>query len=136
MASMSGITLSEQSLGGAFAAAREAGRAALVVYTTSGHPDPDRGLETLVALADAGADVIELGIPFSDPIADGPVIDRPLIETALDLELGKIRETVGAERFAAGQYQEAAGILRDLVLDDDFVEFLTLPAYERVTTPT
>ena len=69
-------------------------------------------------------------------IDGGPVIDRPLIEKALDEELGKIRETVGAGRFAAGKYDEAAGILSDLVLDDEFVEFLTLPAYERVTTLT
>jgi malate synthase len=62
------------------------------------------------------------------------VIDRSLIETALDMELGKIRKAVGADRFAAGTYAEAAGILRDLVLADEFVEFLTLPAYERVTT--
>jgi malate synthase len=67
-------------------------------------------------------------------IDGGPVIDRSLIETALDMELGKIRNSVGADRFSAGQYHEAAGILRDLVLDDEFVEFLTLPAYERVTT--
>lgn len=88
MASMSGITLSEHSLGGAFAAARAEGRGALVVYTTSGHPDPERGLETLIALADAGADVIELGIPFSDPLADGPTIQRSsfeVIERGVDL---------------------------------------------------
>ena len=76
MASMSGTTSSEPTLGGVFAGARAEGRGALVVYTTSGHPDPERGLETLVALADAGVDVLELGIPFSDPLADGPTIQR------------------------------------------------------------
>lgn len=80
MASTSGTTLSEPTIGGVFAAAREEGRAALVIYTTSGHPDPSRGLETLLALADAGADVIELGIPFSDPLADGPTIQRSSYE--------------------------------------------------------
>jgi tryptophan synthase alpha chain len=88
MASTSGTTLSEPALGNAFAAAREQGRATLVIYTTSGHPDPERGLETLLALADAGADVIELGIPFSDPLADGPTIQRSsfdVIEQGVDL---------------------------------------------------
>jgi len=41
---------------------------------TAGHPDVDRSLETLRALEEGGADIIELGVPFSDPIADGPVI--------------------------------------------------------------
>ena len=50
------------------------GRRALVVYLTAGHPDAGRSLELLHAVADAGADVIEVGVPFSDPMADGPVI--------------------------------------------------------------
>lgn len=50
------------------------GRAALIPYVTAGHPDPDATLSVLEALSDAGADVIELGIPFSDPLADGPTI--------------------------------------------------------------
>jgi len=41
---------------------------------TAGHPDVDRSLETLHALEEGGADIVELGVPFSDPIADGPVI--------------------------------------------------------------
>jgi tryptophan synthase alpha chain len=45
-----------------------------VCYLTAGFPDRQRSLETLRAVAAAGADVIEIGIPFSDPIADGPVI--------------------------------------------------------------
>lgn len=60
----------------AFAEARAEGRAALVIYTTSGHPQVDRGLDALIALADAGADILELGVPFSDPLADGPVIQK------------------------------------------------------------
>lgn len=51
-----------------------AGRKALVCYVTAGHPTPDATLELLRALPAAGADVIEVGIPFSDPLADGPVI--------------------------------------------------------------
>jgi tryptophan synthase alpha chain len=49
-------------------------RAALMPYLMGGHPDPDRSRACLDASVDAGADLIELGIPFSDPLADGPVI--------------------------------------------------------------
>ncbi|HSG47282.1 MAG TPA: tryptophan synthase subunit alpha, partial [Longimicrobiales bacterium] len=58
-------------------AARKAeGRAALVPYVTAGHPGAGVTPELLRAVADASADVIELGIPFSDPLADGPTIQR------------------------------------------------------------
>jgi tryptophan synthase alpha chain len=60
----------------AFAKAKASGRAALVVFVEAGDPDLDTTLRLLPALAEAGADVIELGIPFSDPLADGPVIQR------------------------------------------------------------
>jgi malate synthase len=69
-------------------------------------------------------------------IDGGPVIDGALVECLLDEELTKIRETVGQERFGAGRYSEAAALFRDLVLADEFTEFLTLPAYERVATLT
>ncbi|HET7586223.1 MAG TPA: tryptophan synthase subunit alpha [Gemmatimonadaceae bacterium] len=55
---------------------RSAGRRALVVYITAGFPDREQSLELLCRIADAGADVIEMGIPFSEPLADGPVIQR------------------------------------------------------------
>lgn len=51
-------------------------RSALVPYVTCGFPEPGTTLPLLGALADAGADVIELGVPFSDPLADGPTIQR------------------------------------------------------------
>ncbi len=57
-----------------FAALRESGRKALVCYMTAGHPDRTRSLELLRGMGEAGADVIEVGVPFSDPLADGPVI--------------------------------------------------------------
>ena len=57
-----------------FAALRAANRRALVCYVTAGHPDRARSLALLRGLADAGADVLEVGVPFSDPVADGPVI--------------------------------------------------------------
>ena len=59
-----------------FASLRGAGRKALVIYLTAGDPDGETSLRMLEAAADSGADVIELGLPFSDPTADGPVIQR------------------------------------------------------------
>ena len=59
-----------------FRALREQGRAALVPFVTAGDPDPDVTRRLLPRLVGAGADVIELGVPFSDPMADGPVIQR------------------------------------------------------------
>jgi tryptophan synthase alpha chain len=52
------------------------GRKALIPYLTAGDPFPDAMVEMMLAVAEAGADVIELGVPFSDPMADGPVIQR------------------------------------------------------------
>jgi tryptophan synthase alpha chain len=59
-----------------FARLRSEGRPGLVTYTTAGDPDLPRSAEVLRALDRAGADVIEVGVPFSDPLADGPVIQR------------------------------------------------------------
>jgi len=57
-----------------FADLKREGRAALVTYTMAGDPDTKTSLEILKALPKAGADVIELGMPFTDPMADGPAI--------------------------------------------------------------
>jgi tryptophan synthase alpha chain len=57
-----------------FADLKTQNRRALVCYLTAGHPDEERSIELLRGVAAAGADVIEIGIPFSDPLADGPVI--------------------------------------------------------------
>jgi tryptophan synthase alpha chain len=59
-----------------FAALKAAGRTALIPYVTTGDPSPAATLAIMKALAAAGADVIELGVPFSDPMADGPVVQR------------------------------------------------------------
>lgn len=64
------------SIADVFAARRTEGRAALIPYVTAGHPRAGVTPELLRAIADAGADIIELGIPFSDPLADGPTIQR------------------------------------------------------------
>jgi tryptophan synthase alpha chain len=58
----------------AFVRARAENRGALMPYLTAGDPNLDRTLELLQALARGGADLVELGIPYSDPLADGPVI--------------------------------------------------------------
>ncbi len=68
---MTGVPLAQ-----CFARCRAEGRAALIPFLTCGYPDGPRSLELLRAMARAGADVIELGIPFSDPLADGPTIQR------------------------------------------------------------
>jgi len=57
-----------------FAALRSAARPALVTFVTAGDPDYDTSLAILKALPAAGADIVELGMPFSDPMADGPAI--------------------------------------------------------------
>ncbi|WP_029029278.1 tryptophan synthase subunit alpha [Salinarimonas rosea] len=57
-----------------FAKARAEGRAALVTYVMAGDPDPETSLDVLRALPKAGADIVELGLPFTDPMADGPAI--------------------------------------------------------------
>ena len=59
-----------------FEAQRSVGRATLIPYVTAGHPFMGSTVPLLESLADAGADVLELGIPFSDPLADGPTIQQ------------------------------------------------------------
>jgi tryptophan synthase alpha chain len=66
---------------------RAAKRRALIPYFTAGHPSREHAVPMMHALAEAGADVIELGVPFSDPMADGPVIQKSG-EAALALGVG------------------------------------------------
>src|SRR5690348_8042717 len=62
------------SIPAAFEAARSEGRAALMPYLMGGFPDRETATAVALAYTDAGADLIELGVPFSDPLADGPAI--------------------------------------------------------------
>jgi tryptophan synthase alpha chain len=78
-------TISSDAIAKRFSSLKAAGKRALVPYITAGHPDASRTVELLHALQDAGADVIELGLPFSDPMADGPVIQA---SSQRALELG------------------------------------------------
>ena len=59
-----------------FAAGREAGRPLLVPFITAGYPTAPATVPIVTALVAAGADMIEIGMPFSDPLADGPTIQR------------------------------------------------------------
>jgi tryptophan synthase alpha chain len=79
---MSASTSSEPAtaLSRVFARCDAQGRAALVPYVTAGHPSPALTPDVLRMLAAEGADVIELGVPFSDPLADGPIIQRSSFE--------------------------------------------------------
>ena len=69
------------------AALKAKGRTALIPYVTAGDPYADATPEIMQALADGGADIIELGVPFSDPMADGPVIQKAS-ERALSRGIG------------------------------------------------
>ena len=57
-----------------FAKLKENGRKALITYITAGDPTPEKTEEAVYAMEKGGADIVEIGIPFSDPVADGPVI--------------------------------------------------------------
>ena len=69
-------TVSKSRIGNTFERLQAAGRKALVTFTTAGDPDYATSLEIVKGLPKAGADIIELGMPFSDPMADGPAIQR------------------------------------------------------------
>ncbi len=82
-----------------FQALKEAGRGGLVTFVTAGDPDAERGAEIIRGLPEAGADVIELGMPFTDPMADGPAIQASS-QRALKagIKLREILEMVAAFR--------------------------------------
>ena len=81
---MSRVTaVTESRIARKFQALREDGEKALIAYVTAGDPDLSSTRDFVLGLADAGADIIELGIPFSDPLLDGPVI-QAASQRALD----------------------------------------------------
>jgi len=77
----------EDRIAGAFARAAAEDRAALIVYLTAAYPDPETSKACLRAAVDAGADIIEVGLPFSDPIMDGPTI-QAANQVVLDAGIG------------------------------------------------
>jgi tryptophan synthase alpha chain len=128
----------------AIEAARAEGRAALVIYLTFGDPDPATSVELVCAAAAAGADVIELGVPFSDPSADGPVIQRAMeralargagLSTALEAAAA-IRDRCAVPLVLFGYYNPIAVRGVDRFADDaaaagiDSVLTVDLPADE------
>jgi tryptophan synthase alpha chain len=100
--------LNALSISEAFARREQAGQVALVPYVTAGYPSADATVPVLHALAEAGADVIELGIPFSDPLADGPTIQKSSFEA---LEAGTTVPRVLADLRAFREDHETPVVL-------------------------
>ncbi|HEV7440126.1 MAG TPA: tryptophan synthase subunit alpha [Methylobacterium sp.] len=84
-----------------FARCRAEGRAALVTYVMAGDPDPETSLKVLEALPAAGADIVEFGLPFTDPMADGPAIQAAGLR-ALKGGQGVVKTLELVRRFRAG----------------------------------
>jgi tryptophan synthase alpha chain len=89
-------------IGEAFAAARSEGRAALIPYVVAGYPDAETSFEIALAAADAGADLLEIGLPYSDPLADGATLQRAsgvALRAGATLERSlRLIERIGAAR--------------------------------------
>lgn len=73
---MTDLTRGEQRIADAFASARAHNRAALIVYYTAGFPDLATAKDCFAAAVANGADILEIGLPFSDPVMDGPIIQQ------------------------------------------------------------
>jgi tryptophan synthase alpha chain len=110
----------------AFAAARDQGRAALMPYLMGSFPDQGTATAVAEAYADAGADLIELGVPFSDPLADGPTIhaaDTAALAAGATLE--SVLETCAA---VGGRLPVALMCYANMVLARGVEEFGALAA--------
>ncbi len=82
-----------------FDSLRQQHRCGLIAYITAGDPTPERTVDLVAALERGGADLIELGVPFSDPVADGPVIQRGAERAlAAGITLHKVLEIAGKIR--------------------------------------
>jgi len=84
-----------------FAALRDRQRKALIPYICAGDPNADGTAAIMLAMAAAGADIVELGVPFSDPMADGPVVQKAS-ERALARGVGMAQVLAAAREFRAG----------------------------------
>lgn len=86
-------------LGACFEGLRKRGETALIPFVTAGDPDMQTTAELIPALAEAGADVIEIGVPFSDPMGEGPTIQRSSERAlAAGATLRRVLETIAAAR--------------------------------------
>ena len=81
-----------------FAALAEEGRAGLVAFVTAGDPEPGTAAEILARLPEAGADIIEIGMPFSDPMADGPAVQASSLR-ALKAGQNMVKTLAAVRRF-------------------------------------
>jgi tryptophan synthase alpha chain len=95
-------TAGARRIASAFARARDDGRVALIPYVVAGYPDAETSLRVALAVADAGADLLEVGLPYSDPLADGATLQRAsgvALKAGATLE-GSLRliERIGAAR--------------------------------------
>lgn len=90
----------EERLSGVFATCRAEQRAALVGYLPAGFPDVSASRRAVVALAEEGVDIVEVGVPYTDPLMDGPVI-QAAAQTALE-EGFRVRDLLGNVEAAAG----------------------------------
>src|SRR6185295_12343044 len=99
-----------------FAALKKEGRAALVTFTMAGDPDYAISLAIARALPKAGADIIELGMPFTDPMADGPAIQ------AAGLRALKVGMTL----------KKTLGMVRDFRKDDDATPLVLMGYYNPI----
>ncbi len=96
---LQGVNSVVSSISETFARLRQEGKRALIPFITAGDPDLTTTRDLLVELAQAGADIIELGVPFSDPVADGPVIQRASMRALQnDFGLGDILQLVREAR--------------------------------------
>ncbi len=93
-------TTQKTSIAQAFGRAKAEGRVALIPYVMAGYPDVATSEALAVALGEAGADVLELGVPFSDPLADGATI-QVASQHALDAGMTPIGALELAERVSA-----------------------------------
>ena len=95
-------TAGARRIAAAFARARDDGRAALIPYVVAGYPDADASVAIALAAADAGADLLEVGLPYSDPLADGATLQRAsqvALKAGATLENSlRLIERIGAAR--------------------------------------
>ena len=87
-----------------FARARSEGRAALIGYLPAGFPDVDQSIDLMTAMVEGGCDIIEVGLPYSDPVMDGPTIQLAA-QQALELEQAEPGD--GRGQRAAGEGRRA-----------------------------
>jgi tryptophan synthase alpha chain len=98
-----GAAVREDRIASAVSRAAAESRAAFIPFLTAGDPSADVTVETSIALERAGADVLELGVPFSDPIADGPVLQRSAARAlAGGASLSRVFEIAGRIRAQTG----------------------------------